>query len=112
MKSHRQRVQRRPVLEPLEGRLALSGMGGLHHQAAQVAEIHGGRHGADDPAGHNARDDKGGVKGLRHGADDPANHNAKDDKGGTAVGVHLHKGGKAEVVHRRRGGAEHPAGHK
>ena len=33
--------------------------------------------GADDPAGHEAGDDKGAAK----GADDPANHDAGDDKG-------------------------------
>jgi hypothetical protein len=90
MKSHRQRVQRSFVLEPLEGRLALSGMGGLHH-AGQAAEVHGGKHGADDPA----------------------NHNANDDKVAKTAAVQQHHGGKVEVVHHgRRGGAEHPAGHK
>lgn len=31
------------------------------------------RHGADDPAGHDARDDRGGNSGG-HGKDDPAGH--------------------------------------
>jgi hypothetical protein len=36
------------------------------------------RHGADDPANHNAGDDR---RGRGRGADDPANHNAGDDRG-------------------------------
>jgi hypothetical protein len=40
-----------------------------------------GGNGADDPAGHDAGDDKGGDRGG-HGADDPAGHDAGDDKGG------------------------------
>jgi hypothetical protein len=46
------------------------------------------RGGADDPAGHNAGDDRGRGRGKdnavmrqRQGADDPAGHNAGDDKG-------------------------------
>ncbi|MDX6276972.1 MAG: hypothetical protein QOJ72_1100, partial [Nocardioidaceae bacterium] len=37
----------------------------------------GQRRGTDDPANHDANDDRG-----RHGADDPAGHDAGDDKGG------------------------------
>ena len=41
------------------------------------------RHGADDPAGHNSGDDRGGTRQARGGgADDPAGHDAGDDKGG------------------------------
>lgn len=47
--------------------------------------------GKDDPAGHDASDDKGGQG---QGADDPAGHDASDDKGGA--------GAK---------GADDPAGH-
>ena len=42
-------------------------------------ERHHARHGADDPATHDANDDKG---------NDPANHDANDDKGGAAGGRH------------------------
>ena len=115
MMSHRQRTRSRFQLESLEGRIALSGVGGVddgaHHDRGGPAEVRGGRHGADDPAGHDANDDKGGVRALRQGADDPATHDANDDKGGTASGVHRHQGGRvaAVKVHHR---GEPPAGHK
>src|SRR3954465_10141323 len=42
------------------------------------------RHGgADDPATHDARDDKNRTAGNSSRSDDPATHDANDDKGGT-----------------------------
>src|SRR4051794_36189911 len=95
MKSHRRSRRSQFVLESLEGRIALSGMGsGLddgahHHRGGKAVEV---RHGADDGANHDANDDKGGVKALRRGADDPAGHNANDVKNGATEVVHHHRG--------------------
>jgi merozoite surface protein 4 len=57
--------------------LAVAGALGLAAVPAAQA-----RHGADDPAGHDAGDDHGGliVGVAQHGADDPANHDARDDR--------------------------------
>src|SRR4051794_29143858 len=43
------------------------------------------RHGADDPAGHDAGDDHGGAT---SGSDDPATHDLGDDHGGATGGNH------------------------
>jgi hypothetical protein len=91
MKSQRRRARSRIVLETLESRIALSHMGaavedGPHHnRGGRPAEVQPLRHGADDPANHDANDDNGGVLSAPPGADDPANHDANDDKGGAAV---------------------------
>ena len=59
------------------------------------------RHGADDPAGHNRNDDRGGRIGahLRHGADDPAGHDRNDDHG-RHHGGHRHGGHDDGPRHR------------
>ena len=55
-----------------------------HSATPEPGDDHGtGRHGADDPAMHDAGDDKGGAT---SGSDDPATHDAGDDKGGTTSG--------------------------
>ena len=41
-----------------------------------------GRHGADDPATHDVNDDRSGRSGGGHGSDDPATHDVNDDSGG------------------------------
>jgi hypothetical protein len=48
------------------------------------------KHGADDPAGHDRNDDRGGRVGahLRHGADDGPNHDRNDDHGRHHGGRH------------------------
>ena len=99
MRPHRQVRQAQFQLEALEGRIALSGVGGglddgSHHHRGREVEV---RHAADDAANHNANDDKGGAKAHRHGADDAATHNAHDDKGGAK---------------EHRHGADDPAGHR
>jgi hypothetical protein len=73
MRSRQERLRSRIAFEALEGRLALSGLGGIddgpgHHQGRDAAEV---RYGANDPAGHDANDDHGHHG---HGADDPAGH--------------------------------------
>jgi hypothetical protein len=77
MTSHRQRIRARLELEALEGRIALSHIG---------AAVDDGQHAK-----------RGGLRAevhaLKHGADDPANHDAKDDRSGAADGVHRHKHG-------------------
>jgi len=85
MMSHKNRIRRQFRLEALEGRVALSGMGGgglddaIHghrHRGGHAAEVRG----HNDPANHDANDNRGGVRGPR--ADDPANHDANDNRGG------------------------------
>jgi hypothetical protein len=51
---------------------------GLNHSLANGANRQ--RRGADDPANHNAGDDRG------RRADDPANHDAADDRGANQPG--------------------------
>ncbi len=109
MSSHDRRVRNRSRLETLEGRIALShagavvGSGGHHGQAA---EVHGGRHGADDPAGHDVNDDKGAAA-AGHGAVDAANH----DNGGADAGGHQRRGGRAVAAQGGRHGGGQAAGH-
>ena len=45
------------------------------------------RHGADDPATHDANDDRNQGQ-ARHGADDPVNHDVTDDSTGRTSGGH------------------------
>jgi len=92
MRSRQERRRSRLGFEPLEGRVALSGIGGIddgpnHHRGGRDA-VEVRRHGADDAAHHNANDDKGGVRALRRiddhlprhsGLDERAGHNAADD---------------------------------
>lgn len=113
MNSHNRRVRNRFQLETLEGRIALShagavvGSGGNHGQAA---EVHGGRHGANDPAGHDVNDDKGAADAGR-GADDAANHDANHDNGVADDSGHQRRGGRAVAAQGRRHGGGHAAGH-
>ena len=80
MRSHNQRLRLclRFALEALEGRVALSGMHGIHdgqhhHRGPHAAEV---RHMADDRVNHNT----GGGNLARHsGLDERAGHNAADD---------------------------------
>jgi hypothetical protein len=62
------------------------------------------RHGADDPAGHDARDDHGGrvvkARTARHGADDRAGHRH-----------HRHHGADDRAGHHRHGGADDGPNH-
>ncbi len=114
MNLHNRRVRNRFQLEILEGRIALSHAGavvGSGGHGGQAAEVHGGRHGANDPAGHDVNDDRGGAA-AGHGADDAANHNANDDKGGTAAGVHQHRGGQATAAQGGGHEAGHASGHR
>ena len=107
MDSSRTRVRRRFVVEALEGRVALSHMGAVvedgphHNRGGQPAEVHALRHGADDPAGHDANDDKGGHRAmaLKQGAAHAAGTAAKAGKIAASVGKHRH-------------GADDPAGHR
>jgi hypothetical protein len=85
MNLYRNRTRGRFGVETLEGRIALSHMGaavedGPHHNrgdhAAQVQEL---KHGADDPAGHDAHEHQGAVEVVHHhrgrnGVDDRAGH--------------------------------------
>lgn len=131
MNSSRTRVRRRFVVEALEGRVALSHMGAVvedgphHNRGGQPAEVHALRHGADDPAGHDANDDRGDAAASRRngGADDPAGHDANDDKGGHramalkqgaahAAGTAAKAGKIAASVGKHRHGADDPAGHR
>jgi hypothetical protein len=60
---------------------------------AGVDDRGGLRNGSDDPAGHDANDDKGGQRAAGV-SDDPAGHDANDDKGGQrASGSSAGKGG-------------------
>jgi hypothetical protein len=77
MKTRKERIRSRFQLEMLEGRIALSSLGGggiddaiNGHRHGRGAEVQHQRRGQDDPANHNANDDRG----HRHGADDPAGH--------------------------------------
>ncbi len=97
--NHRDRNRRRFEVEGLEFRLALSSVTGIDdHRHA----------GGSKPAE---------VRALKHGADDPANHNANDTSG---VDNHNHKQkGKTPkaptvkiVAPAASHGQEHPAGHK
>jgi hypothetical protein len=73
-------------------------LGGVAYAAVQAVDDHPGpqvvipssstddrnhaRHGADDPANHDANDDRNRGE-ARHGADDdPATHDVNDDRGG------------------------------
>jgi hypothetical protein len=103
MKSRKERIRTRFQVESLEGRIALSSLGGggaddaIHghrHRGGLAAEIQMHRRGLDDPANHNANDNRGVARGRR-GLDDPANHNANDNRG---------------VVNGRRG-LDDPANH-
>jgi hypothetical protein len=101
------------TLEILENRCMLSASG---HSATETVHSHGGkglhvemehanksevnsgkfRVKNDDPAGHDANDDKG-VDPVGHDANDdkgvdPIGHDANDDKGHDAVEVHQQKG--------------------
>ena len=65
MKARRNQTRNRFTLQALEGRVALSDVHGLddgpHHERhgrAPAAQV--GHPGADDPAAHNAHDDRGG----------------------------------------------------
>ena len=81
MRSRQERRRSRWGFEPLEGRVALSGMGGIddgphHHRGRDAVEVRALRHRADDPANHNAGDDNL----ARHsGLDERAGHDAADD---------------------------------
>jgi len=101
MSLHNRRVRNRFQLETLEGRIALSHTGavvGSGGHGGQAAEVHGGRHGANDPAGHDVNDDKGTAAAGR-GADDAANHDANHDNGGADAGGHQRRGGRHEGGH-------------
>jgi len=81
MSSRRQQIRNRFQLESLEGRMAPSSVHGMDdHGRHGGAEINMHRHGQDDPAGHDANDNRGGVRG-RNGQDDPAGHDANDNRG-------------------------------
>jgi hypothetical protein len=71
----------------LAGTIAALGVGALG--TASVAQA---KHGADDPVGHNAGDDRGGLRAhtSRHGADDPAG----DDRGGRRVHARASRHGR------------------
>jgi hypothetical protein len=55
---------------------------GTRVRTDEPGDDRGGGRGADDPANHDAGDDRGGAGGG--GADDPAGHDANDDRGGGA----------------------------
>src|SRR5262245_48606341 len=111
MRAHRKRIQRRFVLEAMEGRVALSAVGGLghavHHRLEHAAEVQMMRHGHDDPAGHHAHHHhRGGGTTAAPGVDNPAGHAANDDHGGaqpTAPGANDPAGHAANDDH---GGAQ------
>jgi hypothetical protein len=109
MKSRKERIRSQFQVEALEGRVVLSsGVNGLvdgsHHRGDRAVEVQMRRNGQDDPANHNANDNRGGLVQTagrrRGGADDPANHNANDDRRGLV-----------QMPGRRRGGADDPANH-
>lgn len=75
MKKHDRRIRCQFQLESLEGRIALSSVSGADGHRGRAAEMETHRHGQDDPAGHDANDDRGGMAG-RHGADDGPGHDA------------------------------------
>jgi hypothetical protein len=50
-----------------------------HHAGRESVEDHHGRHGADDPVGHDVGDDRGGDRGSNSGEAEPG-----DDHGGTS----------------------------
>jgi hypothetical protein len=74
----------------LAGAVAAIGAGSLG--AASVAQA---KHGSDDPAGHNARDDHGGLRASasRHGADDRPG----DDRGGRRARVRATRHGRDDA---------------
>jgi hypothetical protein len=109
MREHRRRIQRRFVLEAMEGRVALSAVGplghGVHHRPDHAAEVHMMRHGHDDPAGHDAHHHhRGGGTTAAHGVDDPAGHNANDDHGAGGHGADDPVGHDANDDHGGHGG--------
>jgi hypothetical protein len=90
----------------LAGTIAVLAFGSFG--AAGVAQA---RHGADDPAGHNAGDDRGGSGG--HGADDKpggvrarAARHGRDDRGGDDNRRHRARAAR----HGRDDGPRHDAG--
>jgi hypothetical protein len=92
MKSRKERIRSRFQLETLEGRIALSSLGGggaddaIHgHRGGHAADIQMQRRDHDDPANHDVNDDRDGVN-RGPGHDDPANHDANDDRGGRRGG--------------------------
>jgi merozoite surface protein 4 len=65
--------------------------------------------GADDPAGHNAGDDHGGLVSTPAGGDDQANHDANDDR--LAGRTHHHSRVHARSARRHADdGPNHDAG--
>ena len=92
MNSRKARTRVGFSVESLEGRIALSGMGGLddgplHHRGAET-QVERHRHGADDPANHDANDNKGMIVAARHGANDPVNHDHGTSRGNHHRGEH------------------------
>ena len=76
MRTNRERRRTRFTLEALEGRIALSGMGGIedgphHHRGRHGAQFDNGHHRGNDPVDHDAHDDHGRH---RDGKDDPSGH--------------------------------------
>ena len=116
----RDRNRRRFRVEGLEVRLALSSVTGIDdhgRHAGKPAEVRGLKHGADDPANHNAADDKGGLRvklGKGHGADDPANHDANDNhkQKGKAPKVKIVTAADDKGGLRGKHGKDDPAGHR
>jgi hypothetical protein len=110
MRSRGERRRSRLGFESLEGRVALSGLGGiddgLNHNRRDAVEVRR----ADDRVGHNAADDKL----ARHrGLDERANHNALDDN------LARHSGKDDRVGHNaaddnlpRHGGKDDGSGHR
>lgn len=82
----------------LAGTIAALGAGSIG--TVSVAQA---KHGADDPVGHNARDDHGGLvaRASKHGADDPA---GDDRRSRRRVHARAARHGRDDRVADDRGG--------